>query len=57
VIQQTWIAFTKTGNPGNPALPAWPRYETEHRTTMRFDRVVGPVDDLAGLRFRRPVAE
>jgi para-nitrobenzyl esterase len=53
VIQQTWIAFARTGNPDNPALPAWPRYETDRRTTMRFDRVVGPVDDLAGLRFRR----
>jgi len=53
VIQQTWIAFTRTGNPDNAALPAWPRYDTDHRTTMRFDRVVGPVDDLAGLRFRR----
>jgi para-nitrobenzyl esterase len=53
VIQQTWIAFARTGNPNNAALPAWPRYDTDRRTTMRFDRVVGPVDDLAGLRFRR----
>jgi len=52
VIQQTWIAFTKTGNPDNAALPAWPRYDTERRTTMRFDRIVGPVNDLAGLQFR-----
>jgi para-nitrobenzyl esterase len=56
VIQQTWIAFTKTGHPGNAALPPWPRYDSERRTTMRFDRVVGPLDDLAGLRLRRPVA-
>ena len=53
VIQQTWIAFTRTGKPDNAALPAWPRYDADRRTTMRFDRVVGPVDDLAGLRFRR----
>jgi para-nitrobenzyl esterase len=54
VIQQAWIAFTKTGDPGNDALPPWPRYDTQRRTTMRFDRIVGPVDDLAGLHFRRP---
>ncbi len=53
VIQQTWIAFTTSGKPDNAALPVWPHYDTEHRTTMRFDRIVGAVDDLAGRRFHR----
>jgi carboxylesterase type B len=26
-----WVAFAKTGDPG------WPRYDLEHRATMRFD--------------------
>jgi carboxylesterase type B len=26
-----WIAFAKTGDPG------WPKYDVEHRATLRFD--------------------
>lgn len=32
-----WVAFAKTGDPNNAALPDWPRYDTETRPTMRFD--------------------
>jgi len=49
-----WIAFARTGKPDHARLPPWPRYRTEDRMTMRFDSVVGPVHDLAGLEWRLP---
>lgn len=36
-ISPTWIAFARTGNPNNPAIPDWPAYDTTNRTTMVFD--------------------
>ena len=33
-----WVAFAKTGNPDNPALPHWPAYDTQSRATMVFDK-------------------
>jgi para-nitrobenzyl esterase len=49
-----WIAFARTGKPDHPRLPAWPPYRREDRMTMRFDSVIGPVSDLAGLEWRQP---
>jgi para-nitrobenzyl esterase len=49
-----WIAFIRSGKPDHPRLPAWPPYRREDRTTMRFDAMVGPVRDLAGLEWRHP---
>jgi para-nitrobenzyl esterase len=49
-----WIAFARTGKPDHPRLPAWPPYRREDRMTMRFDGVIGPVGDLAGLATRQP---
>ena len=49
-----WIAFARTGKPDHPRLPTWPPYRREDRMTMRFDSVIGPVRDLAGLTWRRP---
>ena len=54
VMQRAWIAFVRTGSPNNGTLPEWAPYEPARRTTMRFDRLVGPVDDLAGLGHRLP---
>jgi para-nitrobenzyl esterase len=49
-----WIAFARSGKPDHPRLPFWPPYDREGRMTMRFDRVIGPVSDLAGIGWRRP---
>ncbi len=54
VMQRTWLAFVRSGSPDNELLPAWEPYEPRRRTTMRFDRLVGPIDDLAGIEHRPP---
>jgi para-nitrobenzyl esterase len=36
-ISATWIAFARTGNPNNSAIPHWPAYTVPERTTMVFD--------------------
>ena len=36
-ISPTWIAFARTGNPNNSAIPHWPAYTVPERTTMVFD--------------------
>jgi para-nitrobenzyl esterase len=53
-MQPAWIAFAKTGKPDHPHLPEWPAYRREDRMTMRFDNVISPVSDLAGLSWREP---
>jgi para-nitrobenzyl esterase len=32
-----WVAFAKTGDPNNPAIPRWPSYDAQRRATMLFD--------------------
>lgn len=49
-----WTEFARSGNPNHDALPRWAPYEPKQRTTMRFDSVIGPVSDLAGLAWRKP---
>jgi para-nitrobenzyl esterase len=36
-ISPTWIAFARTGDPNNPAIPHWPAYTVPERATMVFD--------------------
>jgi para-nitrobenzyl esterase len=36
-MSRTWLAFARTGNPNNPAIPEWPGYTIENRPTMIFD--------------------
>lgn len=52
-MHRAWAAFARTGNPNHEALPEWPAYDVPDRQTMRFDRVIGPVKDLAGQSMRR----
>lgn len=44
----TFIAFARTGDPNNKAIPHWPRYELEHRPTMVWDSVSRIEDDPRG---------
>jgi para-nitrobenzyl esterase len=34
IMQDTWIAFAKTGNPNNKRIPNWPAYNAQTRATM-----------------------
>lgn len=36
-LQDTWIAFARTGNPNQDDLPDWSVYDEETRRIMRFD--------------------
>jgi para-nitrobenzyl esterase len=49
-----WAAFARTGKPEHSRLPVWPSYNCNDRMTMRFDTMIGPVSDLAGLAWRKP---
>jgi para-nitrobenzyl esterase len=53
-MHDAWIAFARSGNPNHDGLPRWAPYDTTNRTTMRFDTVIGPVNDLAGISYRLP---
>lgn len=47
VVHATWVAFVTNGDPGHASLPAWPRWDTRRRATMRFDMPCAVVDDPA----------
>ncbi|GGG63686.1 carboxylesterase/lipase family protein [Edaphobacter dinghuensis] len=47
-VSNTFIAFARTGDPNNKAIPHWPRYELEHRPTMIWDSVSRIEDDPRG---------
>jgi para-nitrobenzyl esterase len=34
IMQDTWIAFAKTGDPNHKGMPYWPAYNTQTRATM-----------------------
>ncbi|WP_375291578.1 carboxylesterase/lipase family protein [Qipengyuania sp.] len=36
-MAETWLAFARSGNPNNAAIPNWHPYELSDRTTMIFD--------------------
>ena len=44
-MSETFIAFAKTGDPNNAAIPAWAPYDLERRPTMIFDVDTRSVDD------------
>jgi len=44
-MSASWIAFARSGNPNNPAIPNWPAYNSAGRATMMFDVSSRVVDD------------
>ena len=52
-VSAAWLSFARTGNPNHADLPHWPKYSSERRATMQFDRSCevrnGPEDQ--GLRL------
>jgi para-nitrobenzyl esterase len=48
IMMDTWIAFARTGNPNNPAIPALPPYRTDKRATVIFDKEIKVTDDPYG---------
>jgi para-nitrobenzyl esterase len=36
-LASAWVAFARTGDPNNDALPQWPSYDGSARSTMVFD--------------------
>lgn len=44
-MSETFIAFAKTGDPNNAAIPAWAPYDLDRRPTMIFDVDTRSVDD------------
>jgi len=54
-MQEAWLAFAKTGQPGHPGVPFWPAYDTEKRQAMALGRRCAVVSGYAdsAVRFFR----
>ena len=44
-MSESWIAFARTGDPNNSAVPRWDPYDLDRRTVMHFDVPPVAVDD------------
>ena len=51
-MQETWLAFARTGDPNNAAIPTWPQYDASTRPTLVFDETIAVSDD-PGSALRR----
>jgi para-nitrobenzyl esterase len=47
-MSSAWVAFARTGDPNNPALPHWPAYDDELRAVMTFDAEPAVANDPKG---------
>lgn len=47
-MMDTWISFARDGNPNNGNIPEFPRYDSEKRATIIFDKKIEIVDDPYG---------
>jgi para-nitrobenzyl esterase len=44
-MSESWLAFARTGDPNNPAIPQWRPYGLDHRTVMLFDAPAVAAED------------
>jgi para-nitrobenzyl esterase len=51
-ISTAWVSFARTGNPDHDGLPHWPKYTSERRATMQFDRPCEVRNDPEGQGLR-----
>lgn len=51
-MSESFIAMARTGDPNTPAIPAWPKYELDRRSTLVFDLDTRVVDDPRGAERR-----
>jgi para-nitrobenzyl esterase len=42
---ESWLAFARTGDPNNAAVPAWRPYDRDHRTVLHLDVPPVALDD------------
>ena len=59
-MQESWLAFARTGNPSHGGLDGWPAWDPRKRSTMIFGRRTGAVDaprneELAVWELYRPL--
>ncbi|MBW8747870.1 MAG: carboxylesterase/lipase family protein [Acidobacteria bacterium] len=47
-MSETLLAYAKTGNPNNPAIPQWPAYDLSKRFTMAWGNKPAVVSDPRG---------
>jgi para-nitrobenzyl esterase len=47
-MAETWATFARDGVPAHPAIPQWPVYATDRRSTMLLDAEWRVADDLRG---------
>jgi para-nitrobenzyl esterase len=47
-LASVWVNFAKTGDPANQFIPDWPRFESNHRSTMVFGERTRAVNDAYG---------
>ena len=47
-MSSAWLAFARTGDPNTPALPSWPAYDADTRSTMIFNLESQIVQDPSG---------
>ena len=51
-MQESWLAFAKTGHPGHAGVPFWPAYDTEKRHAMKLGRSCAVIPDYADSAIR-----
>ena len=51
-MSETFIAFARTGDPNNAAIPRWDRYTLPERATMIFDATSRAETDPRGEERR-----